>query len=124
MKTEEAKRILNQYLCWYRNLKNQTIVTQLPTDPEMAASVKVALTHMDTHTKCPKASLKQKIESREPHDYEMESAVRDAVLDVLQQLHRDLKGFESMRFFTPDVNTGIEIAIEQVERYIKEGGEQ
>lgn len=38
---------------------------------------------------------------------------------LLKSLHQDLKGFQEMAFLTPDVKTGLGIAIEQVERYIR-----
>ena len=42
--------------------------------------------------------------------------------DVTGSLHsllEDLKGFQSMGFLTADAKTGLGIAIEQVERYIR-----
>jgi len=38
---------------------------------------------------------------------------------LLKSLHQDLKGFQEMAFLTPDVKTGLGIAIEQVERYMR-----
>ena len=42
-----------------------------------------------------------------------------AVSGLLQSLHEDLIGFQKMQFLTPDVKTGLGIAIEQVERYMR-----
>lgn len=39
-------------------------------------------------------------------------------LSELQSLHQDLKRFQEIWILTPDVKTGLGIAIEQVERYI------
>jgi|SRR5690606_9274396 len=38
---------------------------------------------------------------------------------LLKSLHQDLKGFQEMEFLTPDVKSGLGIAIEQVERYMR-----
>ncbi len=38
---------------------------------------------------------------------------------LLKSLHQDLKGFQETAFLTPDVKTGLGIAIEQVERYMR-----
>lgn len=38
---------------------------------------------------------------------------------LLKSLRQDLIGFQEMPFLTPDVKTGLGIAIEQVERYIR-----
>jgi len=38
---------------------------------------------------------------------------------LLKSLHQDLIGFQEMPFLTPDVKTGLGIAIEQVERYMR-----
>lgn len=38
---------------------------------------------------------------------------------LLESLHKDLVGFQEMRFLTPDAKTGLGIAIEQVERYMR-----
>jgi hypothetical protein len=38
---------------------------------------------------------------------------------LLQSLHQDLKGFQDMGFLTPDAKSGLGIAIEQVERYMR-----
>jgi len=46
----------------------------------------------------------------------------DFIADVSGSLHsllEDLKGFQSMGFLTADVKSGLGIAIEQVERYIR-----
>lgn len=42
-----------------------------------------------------------------------------AVSGLLQSLHEDLKGFQDMQFLPPDTKTGLGIAIEQVERYMR-----
>ena len=39
---------------------------------------------------------------------------------LLKSLHQDLIGFQEMQFLTPDVKTGLGIAIEQVERYMRD----
>ena len=41
------------------------------------------------------------------------------VSGLLQSLHEDLKGFQDMQFLPPDTKTGLGIAIEQVERYMR-----
>ena len=38
---------------------------------------------------------------------------------LLKSLHQDLKGFQEMGFLTPDAKSGLGIAIEQVERYMR-----
>lgn len=38
---------------------------------------------------------------------------------LLKSLHQDLKGFQEMEFLTPDAKSGLGIAIEQVERYMR-----
>ena len=38
---------------------------------------------------------------------------------LLQSLQQDLKGFQDMGFLTPDAKSGLGIAIEQVERYMR-----
>jgi hypothetical protein len=38
---------------------------------------------------------------------------------LLKSLHQDLKVFQEMAFLTPDVKKGLCIAIEQVERYMR-----
>lgn len=38
---------------------------------------------------------------------------------LLKSLHEDLKGFHNMGFLTPDAKSGLGIAIEQVERYMR-----
>jgi hypothetical protein len=38
---------------------------------------------------------------------------------LLQSLHQDLKGFQDMGFLSPDAKSGLGIAIEQVERYMR-----
>jgi len=38
---------------------------------------------------------------------------------LLKSLHQDLIGFQEMPFITADVKTGLGIAIEQVERYMR-----
>jgi hypothetical protein len=38
---------------------------------------------------------------------------------LIKSLHQDLKGFQEMAFLTPDVKKGLCIAIEQVERYMR-----
>jgi len=45
--------------------------------------------------------------------------IADVGGSLLQSLHQDLKGFQEMPFLTPDVKTGLGIAIEQVERYMR-----
>lgn len=39
---------------------------------------------------------------------------------LLESLHQDLKGFSEMSFLTPDVKKGIDMAIVQVERYMRD----
>jgi hypothetical protein len=46
-------------------------------------------------------------------------SLQTVVSGLLQSLHEDLKGFQDMQFLTPDVKTGLGIAIEQVERYMR-----
>ena len=53
--------------------------------------------------------------------------LKETVIVLLQSLHKDLKGFQEMRFLTPDSKIGLGIAIEQVERYMRgdlEAGQQ
>lgn len=52
---------------------------------------------------------------------ELELALRQPHVSgsLLKSLHQDLKGFQEMAFLTPDVKTGLGIAIEQVERYMR-----
>jgi hypothetical protein len=38
---------------------------------------------------------------------------------LLKSIHQDLIGFQEMQFLTPDVKTGLGIAIEQVEKYMQ-----
>jgi hypothetical protein len=38
---------------------------------------------------------------------------------LLKSLHQDLVGFQQMGFLTPDAKSGLGIAIEQVERYMR-----
>jgi len=38
---------------------------------------------------------------------------------LIKSLHQDLKGFQEMGFLTPDAKSGLGIAIEQVERYMR-----
>ena len=40
-------------------------------------------------------------------------------LTKLQSLHQDLKEFHEMEFLTRDAKIGLEIAIEQVEKYMR-----
>jgi len=51
----------------------------------------------------------------------MNKELKPSILGVssLQSLLEDLKGFESMRFLNADVKSGLGMAIEQVERYIR-----
>ena len=49
MKTEEAKKVLNQYLFFIENLQYHTIVADPPTIKEMEAAVKIALAYMEEH---------------------------------------------------------------------------
>ncbi len=41
-------------------------------------------------------------------------------LGLLNSLHKDLKGFQELPFLTTDAKSGLGIAIEQVERYIRD----
>jgi hypothetical protein len=45
--------------------------------------------------------------------------VDDVRGSLLKSLHQDLVGFQQMGFLTPDVKSGLGIAIEQVERYMR-----
>ena len=45
------------------------------------------------------------------------------VRNPLHSLREDLKRFHSMDILTADIKTGLEIAIEQTERYISEQNE-
>jgi len=44
----------------------------------------------------------------------------DAVGSLLKSIHQDLVGFQEMGFLTPDTKSGLGIAIEQVERYMRD----
>lgn len=48
-----------------------------------------------------------------------QSNISDVSGSLLKSLHQDLKGFQEMAFLTPDVKKGLAIAIEQVERYMR-----
>ena len=52
---------------------------------------------------------------------EREAALRQPPVSssLLKSLHQDLKGFQEMGFLTPDAKSGLGIAIEQVERYMR-----
>jgi len=45
--------------------------------------------------------------------------IADVSDSLLKSLHQDLKGFQEMGFLTPDAKSGLGIAIEQVERYMR-----
>ena len=45
--------------------------------------------------------------------------IGDVSGSLLKSLHQDLKGFQEMEFLTPDAKSGLGIAIEQVERYMR-----
>ena len=45
--------------------------------------------------------------------------IYDVSGSLLKSLHQDLKGFQEMGFLTPDAKSGLGIAIEQVERYMR-----
>jgi len=46
-------------------------------------------------------------------------SIADGSGELLKSLHQDLKGFQEMGFLTPDVKAGLGIAMEQVERYMR-----
>lgn len=52
-------------------------------------------------------------------DKKVPTLSKTAVSGLLQSLHEDLKGFKDMQFLTPEVKIGLDIAIEQVERYMR-----
>ena len=45
--------------------------------------------------------------------------IGDVSGSLLKSLHQDLKSFQEMEFLTPDAKSGLGIAIEQVERYMR-----
>lgn len=54
-------------------------------------------------------------------DYVLTEALHiyDVNGSLLKSLHQDLKGFQEMGFLTPDAKSGLGIAIEQVESYMR-----
>jgi hypothetical protein len=50
----------------------------------------------------------------------IQSYVLDNSTSLLNSLHKDLTGFRKIELLSPDVKTGLAIAIEQVERYIRD----
>jgi len=67
-----------------------------------------------------KKAIKELNESRKA----IEESSQPSILGVssLHSLLEDLKGFESMSFLKADVKSGLGLAIEQVERYIRRDG--
>jgi len=52
-------------------------------------------------------------------DEHAKCVLSDVSGSLLKSLHQDLKGFQEMGFLTPDAKSGLGIAIEQVERYMR-----
>ena len=80
------------------------------TEDQLKAAIQICLGGDSIYTEQREAKL--------VHDIKALS-MADVSGSLLKSLHQDLKGFQEMGFLTPDAKSGLGIAIEQVERYMR-----